>query len=197
MDTSDKIDAFLSKHDQWSIALHTFRDLLLKTELVENVKWGMPVYSLNGKNVVGMGAFKTYVGLWFFQGAFLTDPHNLLINAQDGKTKGMRQLRFASESEIDIEVLNHYILEAIENQKAGKEIKIDTHKPLEIPKELEARLQEDQPLQKSFSDLSLSKRREYAEYIQGAKRSETKEKRLQKILPMIRDGIGLSDKYRK
>jgi uncharacterized protein YdeI (YjbR/CyaY-like superfamily) len=37
------------------------------------LKWGIPTYTVNGKNLVGIGAFKTYVGLWFFNGSFLKD----------------------------------------------------------------------------------------------------------------------------
>jgi hypothetical protein len=54
------------------------------------------------------------------------------------------------------------------------------------------------PLQpESFALLSKGRRREYADYIAEAKRDETKEKRLEKILPMIAAGKGLHDKYRK
>ena len=61
----------------------------METELLETIKWGVPVYTLNDKNVLGMGAFKSYVGIWFFQGAFLDDPQKKLINAQEGKTKAL------------------------------------------------------------------------------------------------------------
>ena len=44
--------------------------------------------------------------------------------------------------------------------------------------------------------MTVGKRREYAEYISSAKREETKEKSLEKILPMIVAGIGLNDRYR-
>ena len=45
-------------------------------------------------------------------------------------------------------------------------------------------------------DATRGKQREYAEYIAGAKREETRSKRLQKVFPMIEAGIGLNDKYR-
>ena len=38
--------------------------------------------------------------------------------------------------------------------------------------------------------------REYAEYVSAAKRDDTKQKRIDKILPMIASGAGLNDKYR-
>jgi uncharacterized protein YdeI (YjbR/CyaY-like superfamily) len=39
---------------------------------------------------VGIGGFKSYFGLWFHQGALLTDKAGVLINAQEGRTKALR-----------------------------------------------------------------------------------------------------------
>ena len=79
----------------------------------------------------------------------------------------------------------------------GQEIKPDLKKPLIIPVELKTKFETDQELKNCFDELTLSKQREYSEYISEAKREETKLKRLEKIIPMIRQKIGLNDKYRK
>ena len=144
-----------------------------------------------------MGAFKSYVGIWFFQGAFLKDPHKKLINAQEGKTKALRQLRFASNEELDYELVKEYVSEAIQNQEEGKEIKPEKNKPLIIPDELELNFEVDEELKKCFGELTLSKQREYAAYISETKREETKRKRLEKIIPMIKQKIGVRDKYNR
>lgn len=49
---------------------------------------------------------------------------------------------------------------------------------------------------KAFEGLTKGKQRELAEYIESAKRPETKIKHLEKIIPMIIEGVGLNDKYR-
>ena len=188
---------FLNKQSKWKKDLIRLRELMLETELVETIKWGIPVYTINGKNVVGMSAFKSYFGMWFFQGSFLSDPQNVLINAQDGKTKGMRQLRFSSIEEIDNDLIRRYVTEAIQNQKDGKEIKPDRKKPIVIPEVLKARLEQDINLKETFENLTPGKQRDYAEYIDSAKRHETKLSRLEKITSMITQGIGLNDKYKK
>jgi len=196
MDYSATVDQYIEKNVTWEAALKYLRNIIKETGLKETVKWGMPVYCRNNKNIVGIGAFKSYVGLWFYQGALLNDPHKLLINAQEGVTKALRQIRYASVDDINSDVLKQYILEAIENQKKGKEIKPNTSKPLIIPGELKKTLTEDQKLKACFEKFTLSKQREFAEYIEEAKREGTKLKRLEKIIPLIRDGIGLNDKYR-
>ena len=86
--------------------------------------------------------------------------------------------------------------EAIENQKAGKELK-PQKKPLVIPIELKEELASDTEFAEAFEKFSLSCKREYAEYISEAKRDATKQKRLAKIKPMILKNIGLNDKYKK
>ena len=47
-----------------------------------------------------------------------------------------------------------------------------------------------------FESLTLTKKREFTEYISSAKRDDTKQKRLEKIIPMILNNIGLNDKYK-
>jgi len=196
MQSNNAIENFIEKHTDWKGALLKFREILSSTELEEAIKWGAPVYSLNGKNAVGMGAFKSYVGLWFFQGAFLKDAKKVLVNAQDGKTKALRQLRFTSEEEID-DLVKPFITEAIQNHKAGKEIKPDTKKPLVMPIELQTALDSDAVLKSSFDNYTPGKQREFADYIHEAKQESPKYKRVEKIIPLIKEGIGLNDKYRK
>lgn len=119
----------------------------------------------------------------------------MLINAQEEKTRGMRQWRLESANEIDEELIKTYTLEAIQNQKEGKEIKPEK-KPLMIPEELKEVLASDSQLSELFDRMSLSNRRDFTEHIASAKKMETKQKRLEKIIPMIREGIGLNDKYK-
>ncbi|REE01744.1 YdeI/OmpD-associated family protein [Marinoscillum furvescens] len=196
MEKNKTVEEYLSKHTEYAAELTKLREILNSTELVETVKWGIPTYTINGKNVVGIGAFKSYTGLWFFNGSFLSDPKGILINAQEGKTRGMRQMRFENLEAIDEEVVRAYALEAIENQKQGKEIKPEK-KPLVIPDELKEVLSQDAKLSEQFDSLTPGKQKEYAEYIADAKRADTKQKRLEKITPMILAGVGLNDKYKK
>ena len=185
-----------NKERQQSLIL--LRDILLSTQMTETIKWGVPVYTFEGKNIVGTAAFKSYVGLWFFQGALLKDKKKKLINAQEGKTKALRQWRFNSVKEIEAESesIKLYLEEAILNQKQGKEIKPEWKKSFEISKELNRLFKKDKKVKESFNSLSVAKQREYTEYISEAKRDETKQKRLLKIVPIILKGKGLNDRYR-
>lgn len=190
------VEQFIEAKSEWKMALNKLRSILTETELEENIKWGAPVYSFGTKNVVGLGAFKSYVGLWFFQGVFLKDKAKVLENAQEGKTKALRQWRFASADEIDEKLVEQYVDEAIANQKAGKELKADTGKKLKLSVELKKALDEDLELNTAFKKLSQAKQREYADHIASAKQEKTRLNRLEMSIPMIKSGAGLHDKYK-
>ncbi|MUP46439.1 hypothetical protein E0K83_11895 [Gramella sp. BOM4] len=190
------LEEYLDRHPNWQEQLRQLHEMLLTTELQQEIKWGAPVYTLNGKNVIGLGASKKHYGLWFFNGALLKENTSLLMNAQEGKTKALRQIRFEKDDELKTSVLLPYVKEAIQNQREGKEIKPVTNKKLLLPAELKAALDQDSNLKAAFMNLSPGKQREYAGYISEAKRESTKQSRLEKIIPMINQGIGLNDKYK-
>ena len=191
------VEEYIENNAHFAEALNILRDLVTKTNLEEAIKWSAPTYSLNGKNILSLGAFKKHFCLWFFNGVFLKDEQNLLEKAQE-KTKGLRQMRFTSIDEIDKLVVLTYIKEAIENQKLGKEIKPvkTTKKDIVIPTELQKELDANAVLNDAFKALTPSKQREYCDHIDTAKREATKRSRLEKIKPMLIKGVGLHDKYK-
>lgn len=190
-----KVTAYIEKKAPWRKELEALREILLSLPVEETIKWGAPFYTSNGKNIVGMAAFKNYVGLWFIQGALLKDKQHKLINAQEGKTSAMRQWRFSSIDELDEQLIKEYVLEAIDNQEQGKTIK-PKKKPLIIPELLQNALDSNSELKEHYEAFSLSHKREYADYISEAKRESTKIRRLEKVIAMILRKEGLHDKYR-
>ena len=193
----DKVSAYIDKKSNWKKELKLLRKTLLETNLEETIKWGAPTYVHKTKNIVGLAAFKNYCGLWFFQGGTLKDTHNVLLNAQEGKTKAMLQWRFYSVDDIDVGVIKAYVKEAIENEEKGNVIKPKRNtKPLEIHPLLQKELESNLKFATQFEQFSLSKKREYANHISDAKREATQLKRLEKIIPMVISGVGLHDKYK-
>lgn len=197
MKSTKSIQDFFEHHSNWNTELQFLASIIEETELQATIKWGTPTYSINGKNVLGIGAFKQYVGLWFHQGVLLKDEQKKLHNAQEGVTKALRQWRFNSVNEMDAKLIKSYILEAIENEKQGKRIKPAKGKPLFIPEELQTNLDKNSQLKSNFEALSLSKKREYCEHIGSAKKAETRANRLTKSIALLKLGKGLNDKYRK
>ncbi len=197
MKSSKTADEYILNVAEGREILLVLQELINSTELKETVKWGIPVYTINNKNVVGMAAFKSYVGLWFYNGSFLKDEAGVLINASEGVTKALRQWRFSSVDEINDTLLLMYLQEAIENQKQGKELKPDRNQPVTVPEELIQAFSENEELESCFKRFTPGKQREYTSYISEAKTLETRKARIQKVIPLILENIGLNDKYRR
>lgn len=191
------VTEFIQLKEKWTPELIHLRAILLQLPLEETIKWQLPNYTYKGKNVVSIAAFKNHFGLWFFQGGLLKDKFRVLRNAQEGKTQAMRQMRFLTASEIKEDSIKQYVLEAIDNIEAGKELKPNRNtKPLIIPDLLKEVFSKNKDLKIAFNEFTKSKQRDFADYISGAKREATKLSRLEKIIPMILRGEGLHDKYR-
>lgn len=189
-------EQYIAAHPSWEKELRELREMIMEADVQETIKWGAPVYTVNGKNVVSIAAFKNHCSMWFYKGALLKENTDLLQNAQEGKTKTLRQIRFERGQEIPVTELKNYVLEAIRNEKEGKEIKPERSKKIEIPSEIEIAFSEDPALEVAFDNLSPGKQREYCQHISEAKREATRKSRLEKIFPMIKDGKGLHDKYK-
>ncbi len=197
MEKSKTAEAYYSSEHHYKDAIGHLRELAKTTEAVETCKWGMPVYTVNNKNVFGICRFKDFFGVWFFQGVFLKDPKDVLRNAQEGKTKAMRHWNFSSIEEIDDLEVVAYMKEAIENQKQGKEVKPEKKSTtFVVPNILKEVLDGDSNLETAFRKFSPYKQKEFSEYINEAKQEKTKLRRLEKILPLIKKGVGLNDAYR-
>lgn len=184
-----------NKTNQWENEIEQLHAIIRKTPLVESTKWGGPVYTYNNKNVLGIGGFKSYFGIWFYNGVFLKDEKKLLINANEENTKSLRQMRFNSANEIDEKLILAYIKEAIEIEEKGLAIPKEKKETI-IPEILQNELDKNSELLAKFNTFSPYKQREFIEHITSAKQEKTQMNRLEKIIPMILEEKGLNDKYR-
>ncbi len=186
------------KTDKWADEIEILFTLLAKTKLVETKKWGGPVFTFNNKNIIGVGGFNSYFGLWFYNGVFLEDKAGKLIVANDGVTKSLRQWRFSDKQELmDCEkLILNYVDEAIEIEQKGLSLKTQRKETI-VDDAFAAFLESDLLLKFAFGEFSPYKQREFIEHISSAKREATKLERFEKIRPLILSKTGLHDKYRK
>ncbi len=194
-DTATKVDDIIAKAPDWAQEiLNELRDIILNCGLQETVKWGAPVYTHHG-NVVGLVSLKNYVSLWFYEGAQLNDHAKVLI-ASDERTQALRQWRFTSTAEINRELVTTYINEAALNAEKGIKTKKPKVKVPPMPDILKSAFANEPELKQFFDGLAPSHRREYIEHITEAKREETKLRRLEKSLELMRQGKDLNSKYK-
>jgi len=189
-----KVDVFLSKAQKWQEEFEKLRMIILDCQLTEELKWGVPCYTFEKRNIVLIHGFNEYCALLFFKGALLNDANGILVQ-QTENVQAARQIRFTNVQEIvEMEpILKAYIYEAIEVEKAG--LKVDFKKTPEyiIPEEFQKKLDEIPTLKAAFESLTPGRQRAYILYFSAAKQTKTRESRIEKCMPQILNGKGLND----
>jgi uncharacterized protein YdeI (YjbR/CyaY-like superfamily) len=171
------------------------REIVLACDLTEELKWGVPCYTFDDKNIVLIHGFKEYCALLFMKGVLLKDPKGILITQTENVQSG-RQIRFTSLKEITklAPTLKAYIKEAIEVEKAGLKIEMKKTEEFPVPEEFRRVLDDDPAYRDAFQALTPGRQRGYLLYFAGAKQSSTRESRIEKCRDKIFDGIGWNDK---
>lgn len=189
-----KVDFFFDKDSKWKDEYARLRKLILDCGLEEELKWGCPCYTFEGKNIVLIHGFKEYCALLFFKGALLQDPEGILIQQTENVQSG-RQVRFATIREIARleRVLKTYIYEAIEVERAGLQVKHKTTAEFKVPEEFQVRLDKNRSLKKAFESLTPGRQRSYLFYFSQPKLAKTREARVEKYVKQILKGKGLDD----
>jgi len=189
-----KVDFYFDKSQKWQSELKQLRKIALDCQLTEELKWGTPCYTLQGKNIVLIHEFKEYCAFLFFKGALLNDSDGILIQ-QSKNVQAARQVRFTNVDEIleKQAILKNYIYEAIEVEKAGLEVKFKKTEEFILADEFKTKLNELPELKKAFEALTPGRQRAYMLHFSSPKQSKTRESRVEKCIPQILDGKGLND----
>lgn len=177
----------------WRDEMVMLRHIVLESGLTEEIKWGVPVYTYHGKNVVTVSALKEFAVIGFFKGVLLTDEHHVL--ERQGNMQSDRLIRFTStEAILTMEpVLKALINEAVDVEKSGKKVVFDKN-PEPIPEELREVFLEDPELMKAFYSLTPGRQRGYILYFSQPKQQQTRLARIEKSREQILNGIGINDK---
>lgn len=172
-----------------------FREILLASPLTEELKWGQPCYTFEGKNVVILHGLKESCAFAFFKGGLLKDAHGVL--AKPGpNTQAGRWIKFTSVREI-VEmksVLKAYIHEAIEVEQSGLKLKLRKTSDLKVPEELQTMLDEFPDFKVSFDALTPGRQRAYIYHFSAPKQAKTRQARVVKFMPHILKGKGILDR---
>jgi uncharacterized protein YdeI (YjbR/CyaY-like superfamily) len=194
MQMNPKADFYFSKATKWHEELVQLRMIILDCGLTEELKWGVPCYTFEKRNIVLIHVFKEYCALLFFKGALLNDGKGILIQ-QTENVQAARQVRFTNVREIIKmkSILKAYIYEAIEVEKAGLKVKLKKTKEFAIPGEFQKKLNEVPALKTAFYALTPGRQRGYLLHFSAPKLSKTRESRIEKSMKRILNGKGLND----
>jgi len=189
-----EVDAYTGNLKQWREETEQLRAVLLDCALTEELKWGKPCYTSEGKNIVIIQPFKDYFALLFFKGVLLKDPDHILVKTGPNTEVG-RQVRFANVAEIikQAPLLKKYVRQAIEIERSGLSARPGKPALRELPEELQQRLDQDPAYKKAFEKLTPGRQNAYSFYFSSAKQPKTRESRIDQCRQQILDGKGLND----
>ena len=189
------IDEGISKLEPFAqVICKRLRKLILSSdpEMIEDWKWG-PNYYLNGM-VCGYWGFKKHVSFVFFQGLLLKDKKKIL-QENPGNVHN-RHIKFTDVKQIDDNVILEYLFEAIDNNRKGLKITETKDKTIIVPEDVEKQFKKAKVLA-YFDSIAFSHRKEYIQWIESAKKVETRTKRIEQAIEKLMDKQGLNDKYKK
>lgn len=189
-----KVDSFIARAAQWQVEYEQLRRIVLDCGLTEELKWGVPCYTVDKSNVVLIHGFKEYCALLFVKGALVNDPAGILIT-QTENVQSARQIRFTNVEEIEeLEpILKAYIQEAIAVEKSGLKVEHKKTSEFAISEEFQKQLDELPGLKTAFEALTPGRQRAYLLYFSAPKQSKTRESRVEQSIPQILKGKGLND----
>ena len=168
------------KVHRWTDELQFLRAIVLKAGLGEELKWSMPCYTMNGKNILIVAAWKDYCSISFFKGALLKDTKQLLATPGEN-SNAMRQFRFTDTKQIikTEKLILQYIKEAVVIEQSGVKITAPKKELVIIP-ELKEEFVNNPQFKNAFYELTAGRQRVYLIYFSTAKQSNTRLSRIKK-----------------
>ncbi len=189
-----KVDFYFNKADKWQEELALLRTVMLDCGLAEELKWGVPCYTFQQSNIALLHVFKEYCAVLFVKGALLQDANGILVQ-QTENTQSARQIRFTSIREIaeTAALLKAYVYEACEVEKLGLTVALKKITEYALPEEFRQKLVQNPALKAAYDALTHGRQRAYLLYFSAPKQARTREARVEKYIPQILTGKGLTD----
>src|SRR5688572_30400022 len=191
-----KVDAYIIRSADFALPILVhLRELVHKAcpEVEETIKWGMPSFDYKGP-FCSMASFKEHCAFGFWKAAIMKDADKLIVNQKEsmghlGKIKSLKDLP-------SDKVFLGYIKEAKRLNDEGIKLPPKQKTPkateLTVPDYFTKALQKNKAALKVFEAFSPSHKKEYLEWITGAKTDETRNRRMDKALEYMSEGKGLN-----
>jgi uncharacterized protein YdeI (YjbR/CyaY-like superfamily) len=187
-----RIDAYIAKAAPFAQPILThLRELVHAAvpRLEETIKWGMPHFVHNGKNLAGLAAFKAHT-------AFVIHGEGRQGDAmgQYGKIASLEDLPDAAELTAKLRAAAAAIDQAGSAPKR-KSVAKAPKSAVPMPDDLAAALAATAGLRAIFDGFPPGAQREYLEWIVAAKRPETRARRIVTTCDQVAAGKKLNWRY--
>lgn len=187
-----KIDRYIDGKPEWSQPLLTkIRWAILKgnPKIEEAWKWGGPTFIHHGI-VCLLWGFKKHVSITFYHGILLTDKTDRFDSADDNNHHN-RALRFEEGDKIPSAEITKLIKLACKNNEQGiapPKKKAASKKKVTVSADFAKELKKNKKAANFFESLAPGYKRLYTDWINGAKREETKQRRIERALSRLEGG---------
>lgn len=197
-----RVDEYIKKAQPFAQPiLKHLRELIhtANPDVEETIKWGMPSFEYKGP-FMGFASFKQHAVLGFWKSALMKDPKGYLWERANKGGEAMGN--FGKITSLDSlppdKVIIDFIRQAKKlNDDGVKVVRERVDKPLEVPGFLTAALKRNKAAKTTFEAFSTSKKRDYVEWLTGAKTDATREKRLDQAIEWMAEGKSRNWKYEK
>ena len=161
-------------------------------EVEEAIKWGAPAFTLNGKILIVMAAFKAHAALNFWRGQEIGDG-----SAKAGAMGQFGQLKSVADLPSDVE-LDALIKEAAALAATAPAPRKTKHEPKPAPTlhpEFAAALSQAPAAKATLDSFPPGAQRDYFEWISEAKQEATRAKRIATAIEWLSEGKRRHWKY--
>lgn len=191
---SKNINAYIKRLPDWQkkICVQLRKTIhAADPHITEEWKWNSPAFSHNGLVCMFWSATE-WVKLTFLQGALIQDKYKTLTDTSNDKS---RSIRFFDVKEISVAHLKEYVKQSVANNVADKKVKLkpEPKHPIDLSPQLQQLLREKN-LTTEFKQRPYYQQKGYLEWIDQAKREETKKNRIAIMVKELRQGTYMPPK---
>lgn len=188
-----RIDAYIAKSAPFAQPILThFRALVHRAlpAVEEGIKWSMPAFMIGGKNVAGMAAFKAHLAIMIHGEGRLGDNPGM---GGYGKVTALSDLPGDTELEASVQAAAQRVA------ASGAARKPQARKPpkpeIAMPDDFAAALAAEPKAKAVLDGFAPGQRRDYLEWITGAKQAATRERRIAQAVEWLAEGKRRNWKY--
>jgi uncharacterized protein YdeI (YjbR/CyaY-like superfamily) len=195
MSRDPRIDAYIDKAGDFAKPiLRHIRELVHKTipGAGEAVKWGMPHFTHNGKNIAGMAAFKAHCAVMVHGDGRQSESDGM---GSYGKLNSLKDL--PDDSELAAKLIEARKRIDTEGSAVKRTPKAKPKAGIPVPQDFEAALRDNSEARATFEGFPPSQRREYVEWVSEAKQDATRAKRLATSIEWLTEGKRRNWKYER
>jgi len=193
MPTDPRIDAYIEQAQPFARPiLEHLREVVhcALPQADETIKWSMPHFTLNGKNVAGMAAFKAHAA-FVIHGEGRQGPVDDRAMGQLGRLVTLADLPSDASLSRTLSQAADRITKGVKTARPKSVFKPE----IPIPNDFATALAIASPAKRCFEQFSPGHRREYLEWIVDAKKAETREKRINQAIVWLSEGKKRNWKY--